>query len=386
MAIEIHGHGDPRFARLEKAFRANFDEGMELGASLAVTLHGKTVVDLWAGCADRKGKVPWQRDTIVLIFSSTKLAPILMTLMLVDRGLLELDAPISRYWPAFAQGRKQHVTVRDALTHQAGVPGFAEPLPFEAMRDWKLITDRIAAEPHWFDGERTYCYHPITYGFILGELIRIVSGQRPCEFFRREVAVPLQADIQIGLRHRADVERAAKLLFPQEEAVDEPNPLYVRVMESFGEGRWDTWEHMTADIPASGGYANARSIARIGAIFACRGQLDGIRFLSAELVDEARKEQVFAPDTPLGPIHLGLGFGLHDDAYPAPTPSSFHWGGYGGSFIIMDVETGVSCAYAMNKLTTESSPISGPRQERLWPALGDDLRALPFGRETELTR
>jgi len=267
------------------------------------------------------------------------------------------------------------VTVRDALTHQAGVPGFDEPLPFAAMRNWKLVTN--AEEPHWFDGERTYCYHAITFGFILGELIRVVSGQRPSEFFRREVAEPLGADFQIGLRHRADAARAAKLLYPPEEYADETDPLAVRIMDSFGEGRWDTWEHMAADIPASNGYANARSIARIGAIFACRGELDGIRFLSAELVDEARKEQVFAPQTPLGPLRLGLGFGLHGDAYPAPTPSCFHWGGYGGSFVIMDVETGVSCAYAMNKLTTESSPVSGPRQERLWPALGDDLRDLP---------
>lgn len=377
MATEIHGYCDPRFAPLEDAFRANFDEGLELGASLAVTLHGKPVVDLWAGCADRKGTVPWRRDTIALIYSTTKIAPVLMTLMLVDRGQLELDSPIARYWPAFAQGGKEHVTIRDALTHQAGVPGFAEPLPFEAMRNWKLVTERIAAERHWFEGERTFFYHPITYGFILGELIRIVSGVQPSVFFRQHVAGPLGADFQIGLKNDADQARAAELQYPLDEEEDDPDSLVGRAFASFGTGRWDTWHQRLADIPASNGYGNGRSIARIGAIFACRGELEGIRFLSAELVDEARKEQLFAPDSPLGPVSLGLGFGLHSEAFPAPTPSCFHWGGYGGSFVVMDVETGVSCGYAMNRLTTETSPISGPRHERLWPALGEVMRLLP---------
>ncbi len=374
MATEIHGHCDPRFARLEAAFRANFDEGLELGASLAVTLHGKPVVDLWAGHADLNRKLPWDRDTIVLVFSSTKLAPILMTLMLIDRGLLELDAPIARYWPAFAQGGKQHVTVRDALTHQAGVPGLAEALPFEAMRDWQLVTKRIAAEPHWFDGERVLCYHLITVGFILGELIRIVTGLSPSDFFRLEVAEPLRADFQIGLRSRADEVRVARLAAADQDLSFEPGSLTDRTRSSFGVGGW--WQHRAADIPAVNGYTNARALARVGSIFACRGELDGRRFLSAALVDEARKEQVFAQEDTFGPLRLGLGFGLHCQTFPAPTPSCFHWGGYGGSLFAMDVDTGVSCGYAANKLMVDDE-VLGPRSLRLWEALGTDMNDLP---------
>ncbi len=381
MATEIHGHCDSRFAPLEEAFRANFDEGLELGASLAATLHGEPVVDLWAGCADPKNKVPWQRDTIVLAYSNTKLAATLMTLMLVDRGLLELDTPIARYWPAFAQGGKQHVSVRDALTHQAGVPGFTEPLPFEALRDWPLIIERIAAEPHWFDGERTFCYHAYTFGFILGELIRITTGLRPSEFFRKEVEEPLGADFQIGLRDRADLPRVAKLRFPERELPFEDGSLNARVMASFGPGRPDVWEHMVADIPAANGYGNARGITWVASVFACRGELEGKRFLSSAMVDEARKAQLFQLDSPFGPIRFGLGFGLHCEGYPAPTETSFHWGGYGGSFFVIDVEPGVSCAYVMNNLEVHDDILYDPRQERLWAALGNILRSLP--RSTE---
>ncbi|MBV9540980.1 MAG: beta-lactamase family protein, partial [Alphaproteobacteria bacterium] len=149
MTTAIHGFCEPRFERIRDAFKANFDEGLELGASLGVTHQGRTVVDLWAGWADPAKTRPWSEHTIVHVASTTKVATTIVALTLVDRGAIELDAPVARYWPEFAQGGKAHVTIRDAFTHQAGVPGIAEPVTFEQLCDWDYITGRVAAEPHW---------------------------------------------------------------------------------------------------------------------------------------------------------------------------------------------------------------------------------------------
>ena len=150
MTTQIHGVCDQRFQPLKDAFQANFDTGLELGASLALTYQGKTVVDLWAGWADLERTRPWERDTLVRVCSTAKIAAILSLLMLIDRGLVELDAPVARYWPDFAQGGKGGVTIRDALTHQGGVPGFDPPVSRDLLLDWDAAAARLAAEPHWF--------------------------------------------------------------------------------------------------------------------------------------------------------------------------------------------------------------------------------------------
>jgi len=154
MTTEIHGFCDPRFQPLKDVFRANFEDGLELGASLAVTHMGRPVVDLWAGWVDRKRTRPWEKDTIVCVFSTTKIMAIIETLMVLDRGLIELDAPVAHYWPEFAQGGKGAVTVRDAFTHQAGVPGFQHPAPFDVLLDWEAVRParRRAALVRWRAG------------------------------------------------------------------------------------------------------------------------------------------------------------------------------------------------------------------------------------------
>jgi CubicO group peptidase (beta-lactamase class C family) len=374
VGVEIQGFCEPRFAPLADAFRANFDDGLELGASLAVSLHGKPVVDLWAGLADPKRTIPWREDTIVRVYSTTKVAAILMTLMCVDRRLLALDAPIARYWPEFAQGHKGEVTVRDALTHRAGVPGFDEPLAWERLADWQTVTARLAAEPHWFGGERRVCYHAFTQGFVLGELIRRVTGRMPSHFFRDEIARPARIDFRIGLDSRADDARIASERRAGPDLRYAPGSIGARVWASVAPGEW-TGAVRDADVPSLNGYGNARSVARLGAILAGRGTLDDIRFLGPTTVDEARSEQLDEEDPLLGRIRMGLGFGLDTPQLPATSPTSFHWGGYGGSFVTMDVETGLSAAYAMN-LQIVSIELD-PRQARLWRTLGSVMQDLP---------
>jgi CubicO group peptidase (beta-lactamase class C family) len=351
MTIDIHGFCDSRFRPLKEAFAANFEAGLEVGASVAAFIHGLPVVDLWAGHADWKRTKPWEKDTIVQLFSTTKIPLILSFLMLVDRGLIDLDATVAAYWPEFAAGGKGHVTVREALSHRAGVPGFDPPVKFEELHDWDAMASNIAAQDHWFGGEGRVFYHFVTFGNVLGEIIRRVDGRLPSQFFREEVAEKAGMDLQMGLRSHGDVSRCAEVgyLTPPGTAFT-ADELYRRAAESVGVGEWRTWERFSAEIPAGNGYGNGRSIARLCAIFAGGGALDGVRYLSKAIVDEASTEQAFAIDDYLGGVSFGLGFGLDSGFFAGPTRTAFHWGGYGGSEGLMDQATGLSFGYAMNNL------------------------------------
>ncbi len=212
MTIEVHGFCDPRFEPLKAAFIANFEADQELGASIAATWRGEPVVDLWAGWADVAKTRPWERDTLTPVFSTTKMMVTLSLLMLVDQGQIDLDAPIATYWPAFAAGGKEAVTVRDLFTHQAGAPGFTPPVSTSIFLDWEASAARIAAEPHWFGGERRVIYHGGTYGLIAGELIRRVDGRMPAQFFRDEVSGPAGLDFHYGLAEVPNPSRVAELL------------------------------------------------------------------------------------------------------------------------------------------------------------------------------
>jgi CubicO group peptidase (beta-lactamase class C family) len=368
VTIEVSGFCDERFLPFKDAFRANFEAGLELGSSLAVTHRGKMVVDIWGGHADRQKTQSWQENTIVNVFSTAKIPLILTTLMLIDRGLLALDEPVARYWPEFAAGGKGAVTVRDVLTHQAGVPGFDPPVTFEALHDWSTITAHIAAEKHWFDGRRVLCYHPTTYGFLLGELMRRVDGRRPGQFLREEVTKKIGADFQFGLTSKSDIPRVAGLQFQANPLPLPPESLTARVFNSIGPGSWATWERRSADIPSSNGYGNGRSIAQICSILALGGELDGTRYVSKRMLDHAVEEQVYAKDPAFGWMRLGLGLGLHSDLYPAATPTSFHWGGYGGSWGCMDPKIALSLGYTCNNLIVDLESLD-PRLKTFSDAL-----------------
>lgn len=365
MGIEIHGRCDPRFASVKEAFAANLEEGLDAGASLAITIGGKYVVDIWGGMASRTQ--PWQEDTIVPVFSVTKIVTGLAMLMLVDRGDVDLDAPVAHYWPEFAQGGKAHVTVRDVLSHQCGVPGFTPQIPFEMQADWPAITARIAAEPHWFGGRRELAYHVVTWGYIVGELIRRVSGRMPARFMREEITSKAGADFQVGLTDRADLARLASNLMgamappPPEEV----NSEYFRAIMSVQPGDRTSWEHRSADNPGGGGCANGRSIARVCAIYANGGVLDGVRYLSEDIVREARREHASASVPPFGAIRIGLGLALDSPDFETLSPASFHFGGFGGAFGMMDADAKLSLGYAQNKLHLGPDP----RKTRIFAAL-----------------
>jgi CubicO group peptidase (beta-lactamase class C family) len=345
-APEIQGVCDERFLPLKDAFAQNFEDGLELGASVAATWRGKLVVDLLAGWADPAKTRVWESTTVVPVSSTSKIMVTLCLLMLVDRGLIELDAPIARYWLEFGQGGKALVTVRDLFTHQAGVPGFTPPVQASLFLDWDASVARVAAEPHWFEGQRRVVYHAATYGLIAGELIRRVGGRLPWIFFREEVARPADLDFYFGASEVPDADRIASVarsFVPQPPATG----LLGRLNESV---TWVEGLRPGQLLNISGnGYTNARSIARACAIFAGGGAFEGKRYLSRELVEEARREQVVGECPHLGRTRLGLGFGLIGPGFPYyPSPEGYGWGGFGGSVGWMDTRLNYSLGYAPN--------------------------------------
>src|SRR5437867_3906323 len=188
MTALVEGDCDPRFAAVRDAFAANFAAGREAGASFAATVDGRLVVDLWGGHADVAGTRAWRRDTIVNVFSTTKAMTTLCAHVLVDRGQLDLDAPVARYWPEFAAAGKEKLPIRDLLTHQAGLAALHGRLPTEALYDWPGMTDALAAEAPWWEPGSASGYHAITFGYLVGEVIRRISGRTPGAFFRDEIA------------------------------------------------------------------------------------------------------------------------------------------------------------------------------------------------------
>jgi CubicO group peptidase (beta-lactamase class C family) len=261
------------------------------------------------------------------------------------------------------------------------VPGFDPPVRLADLHDWDATVARIAAQAHWYGGRPVLCYSALTFGFLLGEIMRRVDGRLPSQLFREEFADRAGIDFQLKLGSQTEIARIADLveLSPPGALVsDIKDPLADRAYHSVEvvAGDWETWQCRRAEIPAGNGYANARSIARMCTIGAMGGALDEHRYLSQATVDEATSVQVDDIDPLAGPLRLGLGFGLHGPGLPAPTPTCFHWGGYGGSYGVMDRATGISCGYAMNNLVVGDKLLDDRRQMRLWDTLGAVMRGL----------
>ncbi len=361
-APTIHGHCTPRFAAVQDAFAANFAAGREVGASFAATLDGEFVVDLWAGHMDGERSRAWDRDTIVNVFSTTKAMTAVCAHVLVDRGALDLDAPVARYWPEFAQAGKEKITTRHLLNHTAGLAAIRQRLPTEAFYDWPRMVEVLAAEaPEWEPGSANG-YHAVTYGHLVGEVVRRISGRTLGAFFRDEVAAPLGADFHIGLP-AAEHHRIADVVAPTKEenaaagpsAAVDPASLFGRVIgnpplraEFANRAEW-----RQAEIPAVNGHGNARSVARVMAALACGGTLDGVRLLGERTLAGAIEEQRYAKDLVLGfTMRWGLGFMLTSQHLPlGPNPRTFGHGGWGGSLGIADCDARVSWAYVMNKMS-----------------------------------
>lgn len=343
---DVHGTLAPGFEPVREIMAANIASGADLGTSFAVTQNGEMLVDLWGGWADIAKTRPWERDTIVNVWSTTKTMTALCALMLADRGRIDFAAPVAEYWPEFAQNGKQGVTVAHLMSHTAGLPTWDEPLAKEELYDWDLCVRRLAAQkPRWEPGT-VAAYHAITQGYLIGEVVRRADGRSLGTFFRKEVAEPLGADFRIGLPERED-HRVAEMIPPDRDPAAKPGNPPIDPVDT----RTRAWR--AAEIPAAGGTGNARAVAAIHAILANGGEAQGKRFLSEAGVRRALEVQFVGTDRALGmPARYGLGFGVAGEGtlIPFPNPNSIYWGGWGGSLALIDMDARTSIAFMMNRM------------------------------------
>jgi CubicO group peptidase (beta-lactamase class C family) len=340
------------------AFAENFEQHGDVGAACCVYLEGRPVVDLWGGVADLDGGRPWREDTLQLVFSATKGLTASCVHLLAERGKLDLDAPVAHYWPEFAAEGKAEIPVRWVLSHRAGLAALDAELTLDEVLAWDPVVAAVAAQaPNWEPGT-AHGYHARTYGWILGELVRRISGRSPGRFFAEEVARPLGIDFWIGLPE-AQLSRCARTLPPPGDGPSVAdllgaNALTTRVMTGpsglFGyDDMWNRPELLRAEMPSSNGVGDARALARFYA--ALIGEVDGVRLLTAETVERARQVQAEGPDQViLVPSRYGLGFMLPPMLAPGCGEQSFGHPGAGGSLGFADPEAGIALGYAMNQM------------------------------------
>lgn len=369
ISAEVRGHTAPGFETVRAAFAANLASGQEAGAAVSVYWHGRQVVDLWGGMADPDAGRPWERDTLQVVYSTTKAITATCALLLAQRGELDLDAPVARYWPEFAAAGKERIPVRWLLTHQAGLPAVDRPISRDEAIAWDPVVKELAAQrPYWEPGT-AHGYHGLTYGWLVGEVVRRVSGRSLGTFLAEEIARPLGLDFWIGLpaseQHRVsriltgpggfdpaaiDLDAVPEPMREVLAAYADPTSLTVRAM-TFVQPALDHNDpaEQAAEMPATNGICTARSLARFYA--ALIGEVDGHRILSPASLAAATAEQVAGVDRILRvPVRIGTGFGLPTpDAYWY-SPTAFGFGGMGGSLGFADPESGLAFGYVMNRL------------------------------------
>jgi CubicO group peptidase (beta-lactamase class C family) len=365
--VDLRGHCARRFEAVQATFEENFRLHGEIGASVCVTYDGEVVVDLVGGVADPGSGTPWTSETIVMVWSCTKGALAMCVHGLVGLGQLDLDAPVSRYWPAFRHGERQNVSVAMLLNHQAGLPGVSEPLPPGAVFDWEEMTARVACEAPWWEPGTRHGYHSFTYGWLVGEIVRRVTSQLPGDFFRDHVAGPLGLDFHIGLPQSED-HRVARVVMARPEdgprspfrrAVARREPMQLAVLNSMGEfAEPDVCERRTAraaTVPAVNGIGNARGLALLYMPAALGDLLGDLPLRPASLLRMRAVESACGRDAVTRtPTRFSSGFQkatLARDGWDvfAISEEAFGHVGFGNSFGFADPARRISMGYAMNR-------------------------------------
>jgi CubicO group peptidase (beta-lactamase class C family) len=382
-APSIQGVCAPGFEAVRAAFEQNFVARGELGAAVSVVRAGEPVVDLWAGWADPERSRAWQADTLTNVWSATKGMTAICAQQLMDRGELAVDAPVSRYWPEFAAVGKADLPVRWLLSHRSGVTGVGveHPLTVEDLYDWSTMTTLLAAQEPLFPPGSASGYQALSFGYLVGELIRRITAQSVGAFFADNVAAPLGVDFRIGLAD-ADLSRCSVLVEPPADpalesalatafaaagpaalaALANPRPLGRHANVT-------AWRQ--AEIPSANGHGTARALATVYGALADGSE----RLLSTETLTRGRASQGRGIDAVAGVGgEFGLGYTLGSEERSfGPNPLAFGHDGFGGSTGFADPENGVGFGYVMNQM----GPLlrDDPRKMALVRALYDCLPA-----------
>jgi CubicO group peptidase (beta-lactamase class C family) len=375
--VTINGECDPRFSRVRDAFIQNFEERGEVGASASIVVDGRCVVDLWAGHADSAKTRPWNRDTIVNVFSTTKGLCAMCAHRLADQGKLDFDAPVAKYWPEFAQAGKGTMPVSYLLNHKAGLAAIKAPLAPDDVFSWEKVTSELARQEPWWNPGTRHGYHAITFGWLVGEVVRRISGKSLGTYFRDEIAKPLGAEAYIGVGPEFD-SRIADTIFAPDPKPGERN-VFAEIMKDpksvgamaianppviqpsvINSRAW-----RAAEIPGANGHANARGIARTYGALARGGEVDGVRLFGPREIERCYTEQSKGQDAVL-PLstRFGLGFMLSQPGVMmGPNPHTFGHPGAGGSLGFADPDAKLGFGYAMNQMSLE--PLLDPRAKAL---------------------
>ncbi len=353
MSVEISGFAPARFARVKDVFAASFAAGEELGARFTLVEAGEVVLDIWGGFADRKRTLAWDERTLAPVFSTTKAVAALMIARLVEAGKLDYGQTVASVWPAFAQAGKDQVTIEQAISHQDGLPGFAEPMDPGLWTDWDAICARLAAmAPMWPPGTASG-YHPVTVGYVVGEIFRRVDGRTIGTAFREDIGAPFGLDLGIGLPDGAD-DRLAELqrpaAVPEFGEINEPTRAAFLAPWSSAAGKAGA-DYRRMEVPSTNGYATAEAFAKLMGALANDGWLDGGEILSPALIAEAARERIRGQDLVLPFVmSWAAGFMRNEPNFPwGPGREAFGHSGWGGSCAFADPERKLGGAYVMNK-------------------------------------
>lgn len=377
--VSIHGHCDPAFEKVRKAFVANFKAGKERGAAVAIEIGNKPVVNIWAGHVDFFGRRPWQENTLANIYSATKGVTAICVHRLVEQGLLDVDKPVAAYWPGFEKKDKGHITVGMLLNHTAGMVAFKRRQPAAALYDWNAMVSALEAQsPWWHDG--TLGYHPVTYGWLVGQVIRNITGMTVGEYLRKEITDPLGLDLHIGLDtaqhyrcadmvmlrvptlHADGLRLAAEIIRHPFGATacafGNPSSIFTGVNTA-------AWRR--AEIPSANGQATALSLSRLYGVLANGGTQGNVHVLSGESIDRCCRETSGGPDAVLKlKTRFSLGFMLNQDnpsGNMGPGRRVFGHPGAGGALGFADPDAKMGFGYVMNKMDTFI--LVDPRAKRL---------------------
>jgi CubicO group peptidase (beta-lactamase class C family) len=364
--FKIEGECDKRFEKVRNAFVENFEKRGELGASVAIVVDGRAVVDLWGGYTDQERTRGWAQDTLVNVYSTTKGLTATCAHRLIDQGKLDPDEPVARYWPEFAQAGKRALPVRYLLSHRAGLPAIKTVLSEDSLFDWDTMTSALAAHEPWWQPGTKHGYHALTIGWLVGEVIKRISGKGLGTYFRQEIAEPLGLDCHIGLDAKND-SRVSDLIPAPAPAPGEPNLFEEAMKDPEGAtakaflnppvltkpGLVNTRKWRAAEIGGANAHTTARSLARLYGALARGGEVDGYRIVRPEALERFYAEQSYGPDQVLlqMPTRFSMGFMLSQPgASFGPNPKAFGHPGAGGSLGYADPRAKVGFGYTMNRM------------------------------------